>query len=122
MIKVRPYEHTDRYQLEKLVKIRYQENKIPRPNNQKILDTISFFTSFPQCGKIYLILFNNNPIGYSIILNQWRLQYGKVSFIIDELYISDNYKKDKPEINLIEYLIKQGGASSSINNFTYSLP
>ncbi|MCK4799029.1 MAG: hypothetical protein KAT05_16770 [Spirochaetes bacterium] len=112
MIKIRPYKHTDRYQFEKMIKAFYQENKFDPPDNQKILDTIGFFTAFPQCGKIYLILFNNNPIGYSIILNQWKLQYGKVSYRIDELYISDNYRKHKPEINLVEYLIKQEGIHS----------
>ena len=45
-------------------------------------------------------------MGYSIVLNLWRLQYGKVSYRIDELYIAEGYRKYKPEINFIEYLIK----------------
>ena len=106
MIKIRDYQHTDRYQLEKMVLTNYQEKKDKPPEIQKIIDTIGFFTSFPQCGKIYLIFYDKNPIGYCIVLNQWKLQYGKISFRIDELYINKNYKKYKPEVKLIEHLIR----------------
>lgn len=106
MIKIRAYQHTDRYQFEKMVIANYQGEKQTPPETQKIIDAIGFFTSFPQCGKIYMITYNSNPIGYCIVLNQWKLKYGQISFKIEELYINKNYSKYKPEVKLIEFLIK----------------
>ncbi len=106
MIKIKPYQHTDRYQFEKLVLANYQYKEETLPETEKIMDAVGFFTGFPQCGSIYLIFFDKNPIGYCIVLNQWKLKYGKISYKIDELYINNNYKKYKPEVKLIEYLIK----------------
>lgn len=112
MVKIRNYQHTDRYQFEKMILANYQEKKGKPPETQKIIDTIGFFTSFPQCGNIYLIFYDKTPIGYCIVLNQWKLQYGKIAFKIDELYINKNYKKYKPEIKLIENLIKHENVHS----------
>lgn len=106
MIKIRAYQHTDRYQFEKMVAANYQGEKQTSPETQKIIDAIGFFTSFPQCGKIYIITYNLNPIGYCVVLNQWKLQYGMISLKIEELYINKNYIKYKPEVKLIEFLIK----------------
>ena len=107
MVKIRPYKHTDRYQFEKLVTAHYLELKETPPDFQKIIDTIGFFTSLPQCGKIYIIFYENNPIGYAVIANIWKLKEGKISYKIEELYINKNYKKFKLEVKLIELLIKQ---------------
>jgi hypothetical protein len=107
MIKIRTYEFTDRYYFEKLIKSSYQERKIEPPNEQKILDTIGFFTTYPQCGKIYIVTYNKEIIGYSIVQNDWKIKYGRISFTIEELYINKSFRKYKPGVNLIEYLIKQ---------------
>jgi hypothetical protein len=107
MIKIKSYEHYDHFLLEKMMKANYLSKDIEPPDNQKILDTIGFFTSYPHCGKIFIILFNNNAIGYSIVICKWNVQYAKIIYIIDELYISKNFQKYKPEVNFIEYLIKQ---------------
>ena len=112
MIKIKSYQHTDRYQFEKMIVANYQEKKEKPPETQKIIDTIGFFTSFPQCGQIYLIYYDKKPIGYCTVLNQWKLKYGKISYKIDELYINNNYKKYKPEVKLIEHLIKHENISS----------
>lgn len=107
MIKVKPYKPAYRYFFEKLIKAQYKELNSNPPDDKNILNTIGFFTSFPQCGNIYLLFYKDKPIGYSIIIYQWRLKNGGISCIIDELFINENYRKYKPEINLIEILIKQ---------------
>ncbi len=107
MIKIKPYEFTDRYPFEKLIKTSFMNKKIEPPDSQKIIETIGFFKTFPQCGTIYMIYYKNIPIGYSIVLNLWRLNNAKISYEIDELYIDRSYQKYNPEINLVEYLIKQ---------------
>lgn len=109
MIKIEQYKHIDRYNLEKLIQECYKEKKIDPPNAQYILDTISFYTTFPQAGKIYIFTYNNNPIGYAITINQWKLQFGGISCFIDEIYINKNFRKFKLEISLIEKIIKQEG-------------
>jgi len=107
MVKVRPFQFTDRYDLEKLVNSSYEERKMEPPSNQKIIDMIGFYTSFPQCGRICILTFNKDIIGYVTVLNRWELYLGKISLRIDELYIHKNYRKYKPEINLVEFLLKQ---------------
>ena len=107
MIKVKPYKPAHRYYLEKLIKAQYKELKVKPPTDKNILDTIGFFISFPQSGRIYLLFSKDKPIGYSVVLYQWRLKNGGISCIIDELFVNENYRKYKPEINLIELLIKQ---------------
>jgi hypothetical protein len=107
MIKIKPYEFTDRFVFEKLVKASYQSKNIEPPDSETIVESIGFFKTFPQCGAIYLIYYKNNPIGYSVVLNLWKIGKGKISYEIDELYIDRNYTKYNPEVNLIEYLYKK---------------
>jgi hypothetical protein len=107
MVKVRPFQFTDRYEFEKLINLNFEEKKIDPPAVQKITDTIGFFTTFPQCGKIIILTYNKETIGYATVLNQWKLHLGKISFKIEDIFISKNYRKYKPEISLIEFLLKQ---------------
>lgn len=107
MIKIKPYEFSDRYVFEKLIKAGYESKNMDPPDSQKIIETVGFFKTFPQCGRIYLIYYKNNPVGYAIVLNLWRIANGKISYEIDELYIDKSHRKYNPEVNLIEYLIKQ---------------
>ena len=83
-----------------------KKKKYP-PAVQKISDLIGFFSAFPQCGKIFIFTYNKDTIGYAVVLNQWKLYLGKISLKIDELYINKSYRKYKPEIALVEYLLKQ---------------
>jgi|GEM_PF-1188698 len=119
MIKIRQYEFTDRYQFEKMIKIYYQNNKIDPPGDQMIIDTIGFYTTYKQIGNIYIILYKNIYIGYAIVLNIWEPLYGKVSLKIDEIFIDRNYQKYKPEINLIDHLIKEKNIYSIIVNSSF---
>ena len=107
MVKVRPYQLTDRYEFEKLIKLNFEEKKIDPPENQKIVDAIGFFASFPQAGKIIILTYNKETIGYATVLNLWKLYLGKISYKIEDIYIAKSYRKFKPEVTLIEYLLKQ---------------
>lgn len=108
MIRVRDYEHADHYVLENLIKSHAQEFKQKVPDNQQILQSISYFTSFPQSGKIVMITSENKCIGYAIILYIWQTHNAQIISFIDQLFIKKTFKKFKPEIHLIEYLVKQG--------------
>lgn len=107
MIKIRPYKHTDRYLFENMIKDCFLEKKMDPPESQKIIDTIGFYTTFPQTGKIFIISYNNNVVGYAIIIYQWKIKYGGITIKIEEYYINKNFRKYKIETNLIEYLIKE---------------
>lgn len=107
MIIIESYNHINRYDLEKLIKEHFAEKKIQPPSEKNIIDTISFFTTFPMAGKIYLIKYNTLSIGYAIIINQWKLKLGGISCKIEYLYVNKNYRKYRPEVNLIEHLIKE---------------
>jgi hypothetical protein len=106
MIKIRAYEHTDHYVLDNLIKAHYSEKKIQCPEPGQIFETLGFFNTYPQCGKIYMIFYNNEPVGYCIVINIWRNRYSKISYMIDELYIQKDCQKHKLEIDLVEFLIK----------------
>ena len=106
MVKIRPYEHTDRYIFSKLVNTYYEERKMQTIGDEQISETLAFFNAFPQCGKIIMILYNNNIVGYAIVCNLWKNRFSKIFYLIDELYIDRNYKKHKLEVNLIDFLIK----------------
>lgn len=107
MVKIRPYKYTDRYTLERMMVDYYTENDMEPPSAEQMLKTISFFNGFPQCGKIYIILYKDQHVGYSIVVNQWSNQHAKIIYFIDELYISKQYRKRQLEVNFIEYLLKQ---------------
>jgi hypothetical protein len=106
MIKIRAYQNTDRYNFENLVKNYYLEKKLTPPDNNQILETVAYYNSFSQCGKIYIIIYDNNIIGYCIASYYWKNRYSTISCLIDELYIDKNYNKYKLEIDLVEFLIK----------------
>jgi hypothetical protein len=105
MVKIRKYQPEDRFILEKMIKSYYLENKIDPPENSQILETIAFYSTFPHCGKIIIMLYENNFAGYCIAPSVWKNKFGKISYIIDELYIDKNFYKYKLEINLVEFLI-----------------
>ena len=105
MIKIRKYQPEDRFMLEKMIQAYYTENKIEPPQNSQILETIAFYSSYPQCGKIIILFYENNFAGYCIAGSIWKNKFSKISYIIDELYIDKNYQKYKLEVNLVEYLI-----------------
>ncbi len=105
MIKIRKYIYTDRYNFEKLMQFNYNEKKLAPPDGEKILSTIGFFNSLPQCGNIYIIQYNEEIIGYSIVLNLWNSYNAKISYLIDDFFVLKNYRKYTPELNLIEFLL-----------------
>lgn len=105
MIKIRKYEYTDRYTLEKLINFNYEERKEKAPEVDKIISTISFFNGVPQCGSIYIIQYEQEIIGYGIVLNLWNSYNAKVSYLIDDFFILKNYRKHTPELNFIEFLL-----------------
>jgi hypothetical protein len=102
---VRNYEHTDRFTLEKMMLAFYQEMKISPPGSEQILETLGYYNSFPQSGKILMIMNDNDPIGYALIQNIWMNRYSKIVILIDEIFIKTEYRKLKPELNLIDFLI-----------------
>jgi hypothetical protein len=105
MVKIRKYQPEDRFTLEKMIKSYYTDNKNDPPENAQILETIAFYSTFPQCGMIIIMLYENNIVGYCIAGSVWKNKFAKISYIIDELYIDKNYHKYKLEINLVEFLI-----------------
>lgn len=105
MIKIRRYNYTDRYTFEKLIQFNYSEKKLPSPSTEKIISTIGFFNSIPQCGTIYIIEYKEEIIGYTIVLNLWNSYQAKISYLIDEFFILKNYRKYTPELYLIEFLL-----------------
>jgi hypothetical protein len=105
MVKIKKYQPEDRFVLEKMIKTYYQEKKMTPPENSQILETIAFYSAYPQCGKIIIILYENNIVGYCIAASMWKNKFTKISYYIDELYIDKNFIKHKLEINLIEFLI-----------------
>ena len=109
MITIRKYQITDRYKLEELINYFYDENRVTPPTSDSILSTIGFFSGFSQCGSIYMLEYKEQVIGYAIVVNVWSNRYGKISYLIDELYIMKNYRKFKIEVNLLEYLVKHDG-------------
>ncbi|HOV15164.1 MAG TPA: hypothetical protein PK771_12820 [Spirochaetota bacterium] len=106
MIKIRAYEHTDRYIFSKLVNIFYEERKMSPISDDQISETLAFFNAFPQCGKIFFILYDEEIVGYAIVCNLWKNRFSKIFYLIDELYIDKNYKKYRLEVNLIDFLVK----------------
>jgi len=117
MIKIRSYEHTDHYILENLMKANYQEKKAVCPESAQIFETIKFFTSFPQCGKIYMIFCDSIAVGYSIVINIWKNRNAKISYFVEELYINKEYSKQKLEIDLVDFLIKTNSIHGITLNF-----
>ena len=105
MVKIRKYQPEDRFILEKLIKNYYQEKKETPPESTQILETIAFYSAFPQCGLIIMMLYENNIVGYCIAGSIWKNKFGKISYIIDEFFIDKNYAKYKLEVNLVEFLI-----------------
>ena len=79
---------------------------MPPLTDEQIIETLAFFNAFPQCGKIYMIVYDNEIVGYAIVGNLWKNRFSKIFYLIDELYIDKNYKKYRLEINLIDFLIK----------------
>lgn len=106
MVEIRAYEQADRYILTKLINAFYAERKMSPLSDEQIVETVAFFNSFPQCGKIYMILYNGKVVGYSIVCNVWKNRFSKIYYFIDELYIEKAYKKYTLEVNLIDFLIK----------------
>lgn len=106
MVRIRAYEHTDRYIFTKLVNIYYEERKMPQLKDEKIVETLAFFNAFPQCGKIFMISYDEKIVGYAIVCNLWKNRFSKIFYLIDELYIDKSYKKYRLEINLIDFLVK----------------
>ncbi len=95
MIKIRPYKHTDRYLFENMIKDCYLEKKTEPPESKKIIDTIGFYTTFPQTGKIYIITYDNNVIGYTLLIYQWKIKYGGITLKIEDYYVNKNFRKYK---------------------------
>jgi hypothetical protein len=106
MVKIRKYKFEDRYILENMIKAYYLERKQIPPENSQILETIAFYSGYPQCGKIIMVLFEDVVVGYCIIGNMWKNKFSRILHFIDELYIDKNYIKYRIEVNLIEYLMK----------------
>jgi len=107
MIKIRAFQFTDRYELEKLIIEKYEELKVTPPNSEKISIAIGFYASFSQCGKIYMINNNTDLIGYFIVENEWNMYEAKILYFIKDFYVNKNFRKFKPEVKAIEHLIKQ---------------
>jgi hypothetical protein len=117
MIKIRPYEHTDRFVLEDLIKTFYLEKKSTPPDTKQISETVSFYTSYSPCGKIYMIFYDNNPVGYCMITNVWRNKHAKISYFVEEIYINKNYAKYRLEVNLVDFLITTNNIHGICINF-----
>ena len=105
MIKIRKYIYTDRYTFERLINFNYAERKENPPEVEKIVSTIGFLNGVPQCGTIYIIQYNEDIIGYAIVLNLWNSYNAKISYLIDDFFVLKNYRKYTPELNLIEFLL-----------------
>jgi hypothetical protein len=106
MIKIRPYQITDRFAFENLIKENFEEKKAAPPNSERISETICFYMSFSQCGKIYLVTYNGEPAGYFIAENQWNIYEAKISINIREYFVAKPYRKYKPEVKMIEYILQ----------------
>jgi hypothetical protein len=106
MIKIRPYQITDRFAFESLIKANFDEQKASPPNTERISETIAFYMSFPQCGKINIITYNNDPVGYFIADHQWNIYEAKIAVNITEIFVSKLFRRYKPEVKMIEYILQ----------------
>ncbi len=105
MIKVRKYEIADRKHLEELVTEHFKEIKFDSQSIIKsVEDAVGFFISYPQDGYILIVNFKDKIVGYAIVLYQWRMRYSKPFCYIDEMFIRKQFRKYKPEINIVEYI------------------
>jgi GNAT superfamily N-acetyltransferase len=75
-------------------------------NEEKINKTIYELNTYPEKGEIVLFEFENEIIGYSLLINYWSNEYGGNLLCIDELFVSDAFRGNQIATDFLNYLIQ----------------
>lgn len=104
----KPYHPSDKEILLSLMKGLYTEDPEGKPfTPDKGEKTIEELTRYPEKGMITLFEIQGKIVGYSIIIFFWSNEYGGNFTIIDELYVSPEYRGKGLATTFIEYLKNQ---------------
>jgi ribosomal protein S18 acetylase RimI-like enzyme len=72
--------------------------------NEQIDSTFQRLATHPDFGKILVFDINNQIIGYSLLINFWSNEYGGIILVIDELYITPQYRSRGIGTHFISFL------------------
>ncbi|MCR8980753.1 GNAT family N-acetyltransferase [Brevibacillus laterosporus] len=90
-IKVRDYLDADYNEFLEMVKSLYSEDLEGQPMTRtKVNSTINECKKNPQKIRIFILLHNNEIIGYSILVFYWSNEFGGNILFIDELYVKED--------------------------------
>jgi len=112
-IKYRQFKIQDSEVVAELIQDLYREDPSDRPMlPQKIAKTFDSLTRHPELGCIMIFEYENEIVGYSIIINFWSNEFGGNIGFIDELYVKKEFRCKSIGTNFIKYLAenKFGGA------------
>jgi len=88
----RPFRSTDAESVQQLVDgllNAYSAEKLVKPN---IVRTFAEFTRYPDKGQIVVIEYNQQVVGYAILIFVWTNELGNYVLWIDELAVHEKYR------------------------------
>lgn len=106
-IKYRKYKNEDNEVVFGMIKALYRKDPGGKPiSDENIELTIRELPSHPDKGSI--IMFDNDGeiVGYSILVNYWSNEYGGNILLLDELYISPDFRGKGIGTAFVKDLIK----------------
>ena len=65
---------------------------VRQPTAESCRQTIRFLLDHPDRGQIILMLDNNHPCGYAILIPYWSNEFAGTVLFIDELFVKPNHR------------------------------
>lgn len=113
-LQYQPFEEQFRDALYNLIFGLYQADAAGEEmTSEKIERSIEAFQINPSLGHIILVLFDNQPIGYALLINYWSNEYSGIIMFIDEFYIDSPYRSKSIGTQFLNHLINE--------RFTYAV-
>ena len=104
----RNYTPSDYNELKDMIMSLYTEDEQNHVmKEEKILNTVQEFTSYPQKGLILIFETDGNISGYAILLFYWSNEYGGNILFIDELFIKEEWRSKGIGAYFFKYILEK---------------
>lgn len=81
-------------------------------SRERMLRTVGELSRHPDRGSIFLFEKGQDLVGYCVLVNQWRSEYGAAVIKIDELFLDPGHRGDGIAEDFLELLAKVAPAGT----------
>ena len=106
------YRDDDNTEIKKLITDLYREDSCGEPMTEdKINKTLHELESRPDKGSVWIFIYKNRIVGYSILINYWSNEHGGNILAIDEIYVKPSFRNRGIGSAFIRFIISNSDVS-----------